>query len=133
MRKEIFIVLGVLVLVFGGMYFFQKYNDNKEKDNNTTNETPKSISKDNFTLTTEYLGNSKWKYNVKGTLPNPCYTIRVDALVRESYPEQVVVNIGVTEPGKDIACIQVVQEYEKTFDIEVSEKATFDLNVLENN
>lgn len=133
MKKELLIVSLVVLLVFGGMYVFQLINGNRDRDASTPQTTSKVITKDNFTLTTEYKGNSKWTYKVTGTLPNPCYNVRVDALVRESYPEQVVVNIGVTEPKKDIACVQVIQEYEETFNIDVSEKATFELNIVDNN
>src|SRR3972149_10512173 len=40
-----------------------------------------------------YFENNKYLYYGKVTLPNPCYQVQVDALIAESFPEQVTLNI----------------------------------------
>src|SRR3990167_3392999 len=55
-----------------------------------------------------YYNNSKYQYYGTITLPNPCYQVKVDALISESYPEQVSMNIITQDSGE--ICIQVVSE-----------------------
>jgi len=121
--KNIYIILIIFLAISFGIFTYL-YMSKGEKDIQS-----KDITKDNFVLTYSYIGDNKWTYTLTGTLPNPCYTVSVDALVAESYPEQVSIIATVTPPEDDIACIQVVQEYEHTGDFSASEKAIVTLQV----
>ena len=83
----------------------------------------------NFKLESKYISENSWEYTVTGELPNPCYNASVDAIVAESYPEQVTVTVTIEEPDPEVMCAQVIQEfsYEGTFS--ASEKADIKLVV----
>ena len=83
----------------------------------------------NFKLESKYISTNSWEYTVTGELPNPCYNASVDAIVAESYPEQVTVTVTIEEPDPEVMCAQVIQEfsYEGTFS--ASEKADIKLVV----
>ena len=55
-----------------------------------------------------YYNNNKYQYYGTITLPNPCYQVKVDALISESYPEQVSMNIITQDSGE--ICVQVISE-----------------------
>ena len=87
------------------------------------------LTESNFKLESEYISENSWEYTVTGELPNPCYNASVDAMVAESYPEQVTITVTVEQPDPEVMCAQVIQEftYEGTFS--ASEKATIKLFV----
>ena len=87
------------------------------------------LTESNFKLESEYISENDWEYTVTGELPNPCYNATVDAMVAESYPEQVTITVTIEDPDPEVICAQVIQEftYEGTFS--ASEKATIKLVV----
>ena len=100
------------------------------KDSPDTTNDWKTITGENITLTYKYAGANVWKYNVKGQLPNPCQSAKVDALVAESYPEQVTIMVNIKENNStDTACIQIIQELDISGEFSASEKATVTLQI----
>lgn len=125
----VIIVLIAVALIF---VFIPLKSDKKiDTDGNNKNINPvTTITKENFDFNYQYKGNNTFEYEIRGNLPTPCYKTKVDALVRESYPEQIVVQLSISEPDPDTACIQVIQEYEYKDTVNVSEQATFEFNVI---
>lgn len=122
-KKLILILFAVFVLLIVGGVFLYKFLQNRSVENN------KQINQDNFSLTYSYKGNSLWEYTVAGTLPTPCYQVTTDAIVMESYPEQVKVTVHVeTDPSTDL-CIAVIQNYTYSGTFNASNKATVSLVV----
>jgi|SRR3989344_2912928 len=74
-----------------------------------------------------YYNNSKYQYYGTITVPNPCYLVKVDALIAESYPEQVSMNIITQDSGE--ICVQVVGEQIIAGDLAVSREAIIKVKV----
>ncbi len=122
-RKTILITLiSLLFLVsatfVGYLYFKNKTVDDKDK-----------IQKGNFSLTYSYKENNIWEYTVSGTLPTPCYSATTEALVMESYPEQVQIKVKTQAASDSTICITVVKDYAYTGTFSASSKATVSLVV----
>ena len=109
--------------------FWKDSNISIGNNNNNDMNTPLVSKKDNFSLTSTYIGNNNWEYTVTGQLPTPCHKADVQSLVAESYPEQVFIVITVKEPQPDIICTQVIQEFEYEGTFTASENATVSLDV----
>jgi hypothetical protein len=133
MEKKNILGLGLLlivVLVFGALalnIYLNLKNTTPKEDipaDNSTDTRFEDISFDSF-----YKGDNLWEYKVTGTLPNPCYTINTEAIVMESYPEQVIVKSTVIKPEPDTMCAQVIQEVYQEGEFEASEEAivTFEI------
>ncbi len=104
-----------------------------KKDGTDATNDWKTLTEDNITLTYKYSGINIWEYNIKGQLPNPCHSAQVDALVAESYPEQVTVKVDIKEnKSTDTACIQVIQELDIDGEFNASQKAIVTLQVNKN-
>ncbi len=119
MNKKLIWITTVIVgiLLFGYIaytFFFQKTNTGEEQ----------TQSGNDFNLAYTYKGNNLWEYSVNGTLPTPCYAVNTDAIVAESYPEQVTVKVTVQEQPTDGVCSTVIQEYSYSGTFQASEKAT---------
>jgi len=59
-------------------------------------------------------------------LPNPCYSLSTEAIVRESYPEQVTLAFTTDGGEPDQMCIQVIQEEEFRIIFTASAEAVVD-------
>lgn len=116
------LLLGIALLVYS---YMTKQEDTIEIPTDNRSE----ITKDNFTLSYDYKGESKWTYKVVGTLPNPCYKVSTEGIVAESYPEQVTISVNVEEPNPEEMCIQVIQEYEYEGEFSASGEAKVTLQV----
>ncbi|MCK9368424.1 hypothetical protein M0R04_00380 [Candidatus Dojkabacteria bacterium] len=126
------VVLGVAL--FAGLAYFtwSEYKSGLATDgnSNTVNDGEYTkITKNEFTLKYKYDRNNKWSYILTGQLPNPCYSVEVDELVAESYPEQVYINVTVTPPASSVVCIQMIYDYSKEGTFSASKGATVNLNV----
>ena len=127
-QQKMFLAILILLSVsFFGYAMLTGCGEDEEKDQVDSSVT--KITEDNFTLTTEYKEESRWEYTVVGQLPNPCYTATTDAIVAESYPEQVSITVSVQVPDADTMCAQVIQEYEYSGEFQASEEATVKLLV----
>ena len=76
------IVVGVLLFGYIAYTFFFQKDKAGQEQTQTGND---------FYLSYTYQGNNEWTYSVTGTLPTPCYAVNTEALVAESYTEQVTI------------------------------------------
>lgn len=131
MNKQQYTFLLVLLALSIGLFayhiFFQA---NAEEKKENSNICLNRITKENFVLEYTYQGDSRWEYTISGQLPNPCYQASTEALVAESYPEQVSVIVNVVAPDDDVMCAQVISEYEDSGEFNASEEATVALQVV---
>ena len=127
-KKNVFglgLLLVVLIVIGGSIYYLYVRREETPLEQ-TPDETPvveETRSYDNLNLEYDYLGDNIWRYTVTGTLPNPCYEISTEAIVAESFPEQVTIRSTVTPPDEDIVCIQVIQEVYEEGEFQASEEA----------
>lgn len=131
MEKKNFLLVAVflLILTFLVIVGYQVYiqlQEDKQEDTNTV----QTITEDSLTFEYTYKGDNLWGYTVKGELPNQCYKISTDALVAESYPEQVYVTSTITPPAGDEICTQVIQEVNEIGEFNASEDATVSFKVV---
>lgn len=124
------VAIFLLCLVLLGALAYQIYLVMQKEKTDQDKNTPQSITKDDFTFEYTYTGNNLWSYTVKGTLPNPCYTISTDSIVAESYPEQVYVTSTITPPKQDQVCAQVIKDVNEIGEFTASENATVSFNVV---
>lgn len=137
MQKNSVFGLGLLFLVLiviGGSIYYLYTNREDDIVDDVLNGIPAPVQnngegEDNLNLSYDYLGENTWRYMVTGTLPNPCYEISTEAIVMESFPEQVIIRARVTPPGEDEICIQVIQEVYEEAEFEASEEAEISLQV----
>lgn len=128
-KKNVFglgLLLVVLIVIGGGIYYLYIQREKTPLVEETPDATPiaeEARSYDNLNLEYDYLGDNIWRYKVTGTLPNPCYEISTEAIVAESYPEQVTIRSVVTEPDEDMVCAQVIQEVYEEGEFQASEEA----------
>lgn len=123
-QQIIFLVIFAVLSIGSFIYHFywasQTYNDVEET---------KKIREEDFTLEYSYKENNIWKYTVVGNLPNPCYKVSTDALVAESYPEQVYIKVIIDKPEENTICTQVIEEYKYSSEFNASERAIVDFQV----
>lgn len=78
--------------------------------NNVDDTTTKVLTTSNYRAEVTYIEDSSWEYSIHGTVPTPCHSLAVDIVVAESYPEQVHLNVYISEPSEDVLCTQVLTE-----------------------
>lgn len=124
-KKNILVVIGVTlaVLLLAGTVYI--YFHNKSINNS------QSINKDNFALTYNYIGNNTWEYTVAGQLPTPCYDANVEAIVMESYPEQVSIKVTPIQNNTIGVCTTVVKDFTYDGTFNASSFAKISLSVEE--
>ncbi|MBU1119995.1 hypothetical protein KKA50_02280 [Patescibacteria group bacterium] len=124
MNKKVILisVIALLLIVVSGIFVYL-YLQNKNQ------QSSKEINQNNFTLTYTYKGNNNWEYTVDGTLPTPCFSANTEALVMESYPEQVKIQVKTLEDTNVEICSTVLKEYTYSGTFNASSKATVSLVV----
>jgi hypothetical protein len=135
-KRTSFILIDILIfaLIAYGLYFFMNTTKNQtpgpiDNGNKSNDSVVKVIEKDGFKFEYKYVSENKWESTLTGNLPTPCHKLEKDLLVRESYPEQVVVNVKIAQPDKDVMCAQVISPVEVKDVVNVSKGATFELQV----
>jgi hypothetical protein len=131
-QKKLLVIAVLAGMVFGVAFliytqFLKEGNNEQITEDNDINYT---VQEGNFTLYTEYVGDSEWEYQVTGTVPTPCHEVDINTQVMESFPEQVVVNVSVVSDPEEI-CIQVIKDINKSGTFQASDKAEISLNVTE--
>jgi hypothetical protein len=106
-KKSIWITTVIIGILLFGYITYNSFFHN----NNTNAGENQTQSVNNFHLSYTYQGNNEWAYSVIGTLPTPCYAVNTEALVAESYPEQVTIMVTVQEQPTDGVCSTVIQDY----------------------
>jgi hypothetical protein len=120
------LLLFALIVIAGSIYYLYVNREEDSLDKTFIEDTSPVVEEgeyDNLNLEYDYLGDNTWTYMVTGTLPNPCYDIETEAIVAESYPEQVTIKSIVTPPEEDEICAQVVQEVYEEGEFQASEEA----------
>lgn len=72
---------------------------------------------------------NEWTYVLTTDLPNPCYSLEVEPLVAESFPEQVTFNVVISEPASGVDCVQAIESVQKEGNLAVNIDASFSLKV----
>lgn len=129
MPKKTLLVLLIILLSLIGVYIYLNRDSNSTELPTDNNDNSQTENRYNFVLEKTYISQNSWEYTVTGQLPTPCHSASVSALVAESYPEQVTIQVEVTEPSGDIMCAQVVQDFKYDGTFSASEQATVKLYV----
>lgn len=109
--------------------FYTETLDNKPSIPFEVTDQTIQIEKDNFVLYANYEGDNIWDYKIEGNLPNPCYSIHKDAIVMESFPEQVNVIVTVKRNTQAEVCVQVIVDVDERGSFSASEQAKITLLV----
>ena len=64
------------------------------------------------------------KYKGTVEVPTPCYEIRQETKIMESYPEQVRIDLTIENPAPGNVCVQQITKKEFSGEVKVSESAT---------
>ncbi len=126
-KKDIYTLLILVIILIGGSWAFSI----KMGDQDNINLPPDGSSAlwgDSLVLQRSF---SDGVHTITGeiTLPTPCYQFSYDAIVAESFPEQVTLNFKVEPPDADVMCIQVVATKEFTIEVSASEQARFSARI----
>lgn len=107
-------ILIIILMIVGGLLVKVFVLDKDKNDDGIVQEEKKKkeykLKEDGFEFEAEYEGNNRWEYEIKGHKPSPCHEIKHEAMVQESHPEQVTVNLSISSPSPDTNCIQVIEE-----------------------
>jgi hypothetical protein len=124
MNKKVILisVIAFLLIVISGIFVYL-YIHNKNL------QTSKQLTKENFILTYEYEGDNTWSYTVTEAASTSCIHIKTDALVMESFPEQVKVRVQKLDEPTSEVCSIVQEEYSSSGTFSASSKATVSLMV----
>ncbi len=61
--------------------------------------------------------------------PTPCHSVSAEAVVRESYPEQVTINVAIKPPAPDVICAQVITKKKFKVAFQASKEAIVEVRV----
>lgn len=119
-----------IALPFAGFYLGMKYQEGinppittvVELSNGTTTKT--LVSTDQVTVKTTYE-NGTLKYSGTVNLPSPCFELKTELNVLETFPEQVQIRLTtVNTAGPTQFCTQVINPEEFSGEVKVSKDAT---------
>lgn len=96
------IVVGILLIGYIAYTIFSQKNNIGQEQTKSSNT---------FYATYTYQGENLWTYSVTGTLPTPCYSVNTQAIVSESYPEQVKIQVSIEEEPTEGVCSAVITDY----------------------
>lgn len=128
-------ILIIILVVIGAVSYKVLVLDksNGDSDNSlVNNQEGKKVTKEHegFEFEAEYMGENRWDYKIIGVKPTPCHTIKHEALVLESYPEQVTVNLSILSPDPDAICTQVEEDFEVAGLFQASKEAKVEFIVI---
>lgn len=124
MNKKVLLisVIAFLLIVISGIFVYL-YLQNKNQ------QASKQLTKENFILTYEYKGDNTWSYTVTEAASTSCIHIKTDAIVMESYPEQVKITVEKLDEPTSEVCSIVKEEYSSSGTFNASNIATVSLVV----
>ncbi|TSD02711.1 MAG: hypothetical protein Athens071416_524 [Parcubacteria group bacterium Athens0714_16] len=93
------VVLIIFIAVFSGVF-----------KSNSKNDLQKDFSFIKLITAEHNFKSGLHDYTGAIMFPTPCYTMSVDAIVRESFPENVTIRFTIDEAKKIEACAQTVTE-----------------------
>jgi hypothetical protein len=116
-KHSVIIAITVIVVaVLGGIvYSAQSNDDNQNYQPNPTATTSDQPADDTITRTIDALHQYQpedGRHIVAGTttVPTPCHQLSTETEIRESDPQQVVLNFSASKQNADEMCAQVIQE-----------------------
>ena len=116
--KVIASIVIIIILVALGIFFFLPKEDSMPNENGAENGLP--VYTDIIDAKHQFVDG---KHIVAGeiNLPTPCHILEAEAIVRESFPEQVLIDIKVSTQAE--ACAQVITPARFKVEFEASEDA----------
>ena len=131
-RKIVILSLILLSMIVGLVLAYFKFIAKDINIGQPDSAIIQNLYHDSFDLKASYVGDSTWEYTLTGSLPNPCYSLSIDPVVMESYPEQVIVKIHISENSNpDLACIQVIEEVKRSGVFNASPEAIISLEIVQ--
>jgi len=129
-QKSIILIVTLFVLIVGGMFMYAHLKQTELQQVAPMDENQKSVE----TETVPYADITRIDakhYFVNGThtlageinFPTPCDLLEAEAIVMESYPEQVVIDFNVINNAE--VCAQVVTAQRFKVEAVASSEATF--------
>ena len=124
--KLITLIVLLIIVIAGSWYVYsdnvepRQYTDPAVKTNNQ-NSQEFTYANDTLDITFSY-DNNAYKYTGIVQKPTPCHEVSTEVVIRESYPEQVDLNVDID--NTDQICAQVIEEEEISGEIPVSKDAT---------
>ncbi len=107
--------------------YTEESSDKAKKIYEDSNSIIKEVG--GFKSGARYLGNNEWEYALTGEMPSACHTLNHHVLVDESFPEQVFLEVNLTEPPADSPCILRLDFVAISGNYNASEGATFNLKI----
>ncbi len=127
MNKTLLTVILVVIIIIG-VVMWQRSGDSTLGEDNGVPQPGEYVAPSTIDLTHQYR-NGVHTYAGSLMMPTPCYDITTDAIVAESFPEQVTVSISVTGPSAGEVCAQVLTEKDFTVSFSASANATVSFRV----
>jgi len=121
MNKREMILSAILIAILAIAFFFYRNTNPADivSDDEFQGFVPEFIEADYF------YDEGVHTYEGVVLLPTPCYSLESEAIVRESYPEQVTISFLSEDSGE--VCIQVIDERPFKVIFQASEEANIDV------
>lgn len=107
-------ILVIILMIVGGLIFKVFVLDKDKSEDGTVKQQPQreyKLEKEGYEFEAEYEEKNTWEYEIKGEKPTPCHEVKHEAIVAESYPEQVTVNLSIISPSPDTVCVQATEDF----------------------
>ena len=95
---------------------------NKDNDDLDQRTLVKKINNEKLSISV-VLDDGSLRYSGAVVVPTPCHEVKADAIVAESFPEQVQIRLTTRNPDPIKACAQVVTNKEFSGEAKVSSEA----------
>ena len=90
-----------------------------------------TVKEQDVTLSTQYLGNEQWEYDLTVDLPNRCFSFSTEILQAESYPVQITINIHIVKPVIRAFCGNTIYTKTETGTITAQEDSPIDFKIIQ--
>ena len=124
-RNQVYVIAALVAIGVLAILFYPRILDVIKETGGTQQTGALTLAKP---LTHQYKKGAH-VYIGTVTTPTPCYEVSAEAIVRESYPEQVTIDVTITPPGSDVICIQVISEKKFKVAFQGSQEAVVEVRV----
>ncbi len=132
--------LRIVSIAFLALVVFVGCTSNDTNGNNNTTSSQatsgsssaradETLEEDGVKIELFNTAESSWDYVLTTDLPTPCHELEIDAMIAESFPEQVTFNVNIVSPDAGVQCAQVIEPIEESGQLAVNEDARFSLKV----
>ena len=97
-----------LVILFAFLAIFYMAGFKIPSFNRPEGELPDLSARIGLIEAERFFENGTHTYSGAIDKPTPCYSLETEALVRESFPEQVTLRFTLRPPKPDVSCAQVI-------------------------